>query len=134
MPETRLKMPKPGAYIRSVGHYVPDRRLTKEDLKNMLDVDEEWIFSRTGIRERRILGPASGIRIWPSAPPGSASRGRESAPRNWMPLSSGLLFFDSAQLPDFFAYGTIGNCGRFFLHLLFGSENPGTGIGKTVDR
>ena len=60
MPETPLKMPKPGAYIRSVGHYVPDRRLTNEDLKKMLDVDEEWIFSRTGIRERRILEPGLG--------------------------------------------------------------------------
>jgi len=53
-------MSKYGAYIRSVGHYVPDRRLTNEDLKNMLDVDDEWIVSRTGIRERRILEPGLG--------------------------------------------------------------------------
>jgi 3-oxoacyl-[acyl-carrier-protein] synthase-3 len=53
-------MPKHGAYIRSVGHYVPDGRLTNEDLKKMLDVDDEWIVSRTGIRERRILEPGLG--------------------------------------------------------------------------
>jgi 3-oxoacyl-[acyl-carrier-protein] synthase III len=58
--ETCLKMPKRGAYIRSVGHFVPERRLTNQDLKLMLDVDDEWIVSRTGIRERRILEPGLG--------------------------------------------------------------------------
>jgi 3-oxoacyl-[acyl-carrier-protein] synthase-3 len=48
------------AYIRSMGHFVPERRLTNEDLKEMLDIDEEWIVSRTGIRERRILEPGLG--------------------------------------------------------------------------
>lgn len=48
------------AYIRSMGHYVPDRRLTNENLKEMLDIDEEWIVTRTGIRERRVLEPGLG--------------------------------------------------------------------------
>lgn len=48
------------AHIRSVGHYVPERRLTNEDLKSMLNVDDEWIVTRTGIRERRILEPGLG--------------------------------------------------------------------------
>lgn len=43
-----------------MGHYVPEQRLTNENLKEMLDVDEEWIVSRTGIRERRILEPGLG--------------------------------------------------------------------------
>lgn len=53
-------MTKPRAYIRSVGHYVPEKRLTNEDLKEMLQVDDEWIVTRTGIRERRILEPGLG--------------------------------------------------------------------------
>lgn len=48
------------AYIRSVGHYLPERTLTNEDLKEMLDIDNEWIVSRTGIRERRIIEPGLG--------------------------------------------------------------------------
>ncbi|MGV8074130.1 MAG: 3-oxoacyl-ACP synthase III family protein [Syntrophobacteraceae bacterium] len=48
------------AYIRSVGCYLPERRLTNEHLKEMINADDEWIVSRTGIRERRILEPGLG--------------------------------------------------------------------------
>jgi 3-oxoacyl-[acyl-carrier-protein] synthase-3 len=40
--------------IISVGSYVPERILTNGDLEKMVDTSDEWIFSRTGIRERRI--------------------------------------------------------------------------------
>ncbi len=43
------------AYIRSVGRFLPERRLTNRDLENMVDTNDQWIVSRTGIRERRIL-------------------------------------------------------------------------------
>ena len=43
------------AAITAVGHYLPDHRLTNEDLEAMVDTSDEWIRSRTGIRERRIL-------------------------------------------------------------------------------
>ena len=43
--------------IRGTGHYVPQRRLTNEDLTRMVDTTEEWILSRTGISERRIAAP-----------------------------------------------------------------------------
>ncbi|UCF29715.1 MAG: 3-oxoacyl-ACP synthase, partial [Chloroflexota bacterium] len=33
---------------------VPDKVLTNDDLANMVDTNDEWIVSRTGIRERRI--------------------------------------------------------------------------------
>lgn len=48
------------AYIRSVGHFLPERRLTNSDLEKMVDTNDEWIMSRTGIRERRILEPGLG--------------------------------------------------------------------------
>jgi 3-oxoacyl-[acyl-carrier-protein] synthase-3 len=48
------------AYIRSVGRYLPERRLTNQDLEKMVDTNDEWIISRTGIRERRILDPGKG--------------------------------------------------------------------------
>jgi 3-oxoacyl-[acyl-carrier-protein] synthase III len=43
------------AAITSVGHYVPEKILSNRDLEKMVDTNDEWIFTRTGIRERRIL-------------------------------------------------------------------------------
>ena len=43
------------AAITSVGGYVPETRLTNYDLEKMVDTNDEWIRSRTGIEERRIL-------------------------------------------------------------------------------
>jgi len=37
------------------GKYVPERVLTNADLERMVDTSDEWIVSRTGIRERRIV-------------------------------------------------------------------------------
>ena len=41
--------------ITSVGGYVPETVLTNFDLEKMVDTNNEWIISRTGIKERRIL-------------------------------------------------------------------------------
>ena len=43
------------ARIASVGSYLPERRLTNADLVRMVDTSEEWIVSRTGILERRVV-------------------------------------------------------------------------------
>lgn len=43
------------AKITGVGHYVPDYVLTNKELETMVDTDDDWIRSRTGITERRIL-------------------------------------------------------------------------------
>ncbi len=43
--------------IAGTGSYLPDRRLTNADLVKMVDTSEDWIISRTGIRERRIAAP-----------------------------------------------------------------------------
>lgn len=43
------------AKISGVGHYIPERVLTNYDLEKMVDTNDEWIVSRTGISERRIV-------------------------------------------------------------------------------
>lgn len=48
-------MSKITAAITAVGAYVPEDVLTNKMLEEMVDTNDEWIFSRTGIRERRIL-------------------------------------------------------------------------------
>ena len=42
------------AAIAWVGHYAPEKVLTNADLEKMVDTSDEWIQTRTGIRERRI--------------------------------------------------------------------------------
>lgn len=48
-------MKKRRATITAVEHYVPDKILTNADLEKMVDTSDEWIRTRTGIRERRIM-------------------------------------------------------------------------------
>jgi len=43
--------------IIGTGKYVPERVLTNADLEKMVDTNDEWIVSRTGIRERHIAAP-----------------------------------------------------------------------------
>lgn len=45
------------AGIASIGSYVPERVMTNDDLAKIVDTNDEWIFQRTGIRERRIARP-----------------------------------------------------------------------------
>src|SRR5881409_4088795 len=40
--------------IIGTGSYVPDKRLTNADLSRIVDTSDEWITTRTGIKERRI--------------------------------------------------------------------------------
>lgn len=39
--------------IVGVGHYVPERVVTNQDLEKLMDTSDEWIIERTGIKERR---------------------------------------------------------------------------------
>ncbi|MCH7818527.1 MAG: ketoacyl-ACP synthase III [Candidatus Marinimicrobia bacterium] len=43
------------AKISGVGHYMPEKVLTNHDLEKLVDTNDEWIVSRTGISERRIV-------------------------------------------------------------------------------
>ena len=56
MKQTQFK-----ANITGVGSYLPEKILTNNDIEKLVDTSDEWIQSRTGIRERRIarLGEAS---------------------------------------------------------------------------
>ena len=57
-------MTKIRAAITGVGGYVPDYVLTNKELETMVDTSDEWITSRTGIKERRILkGENKGVSV-----------------------------------------------------------------------
>jgi len=48
-------MTKITAAITAVGKYLPEYTLTNKELESMVDTNDEWITTRTGIKERRIL-------------------------------------------------------------------------------
>src|SRR3954452_18301291 len=49
-------MPEYGAIIAGTRSFVPEKRLTNDELAKLVDTNDEWIVQRTGIRERRIAG------------------------------------------------------------------------------
>lgn len=49
--------PMRDVHIVGTGSYTPDRVLTNQDLEKIVDTSDEWITSRTGIKERRISDP-----------------------------------------------------------------------------
>jgi 3-oxoacyl-[acyl-carrier-protein] synthase III len=63
-PET-INASRRRAGITAVGHWTPDEVLDNKYFESILDTSDEWIVSRTGIRERRILrdGPTSVLAI-----------------------------------------------------------------------
>lgn len=57
-------MSKIRAAITGVGGYVPDYVLTNKELETLVDTTDEWITTRTGIKERRILkGENQGVSV-----------------------------------------------------------------------
>jgi 3-oxoacyl-[acyl-carrier-protein] synthase-3 len=58
MPSNSLSIhPVRTASIIGTGSYAPDRVMTNADLEKLVETSDEWIQTRTGIRERRIAGP-----------------------------------------------------------------------------
>jgi 3-oxoacyl-[acyl-carrier-protein] synthase-3 len=47
--------------IIGTGSYVPEKILTNHDIEKFLDTSDEWIYTRTGIRERRIAEAGVGV-------------------------------------------------------------------------
>jgi len=55
--DPRSRRPPRSVHIVGTGSYVPERVLTNADLERMVDTTDEWIVTRSGIRERRIAPP-----------------------------------------------------------------------------
>jgi 3-oxoacyl-[acyl-carrier-protein] synthase-3 len=51
------------AVITGIGGYVPDYKLTNEEISTYVDTSDEWITKRIGIKERRILKPEEGVGV-----------------------------------------------------------------------
>ena len=100
-------MGKINAVITGVGGYVPDYILNNEELSRMVDTNDEWITTRVGIKERRILteeglGTASTINGRPPSGFGFQSIGCTFTPVNlpFFPKNSRELMFQRRVQPS----------------------------------
>ena len=50
----------PNAHIIGLGHYVPEKKVTNEDLSKLMDTSDKWILDRTGMQERRFAKQGEG--------------------------------------------------------------------------
>ena len=44
------------SYIKGISYYVPGKIITNNDLEKLMDTSDEWITSRTGIKQRHSVG------------------------------------------------------------------------------
>lgn len=59
--ETMRKTTTRGARLLGLGHFQPERVLTNDEISTMVETSDEWIRARTGIRERRVVGPDDNV-------------------------------------------------------------------------
>ena len=90
------------AAITAVGGYVPEDKLTNFDLEKMVDTNDEWIRTRTGIEERRILkgeGKATSDMVVPAVQDLCKKRGIDPSEIDCLIVATLLLiWFSRPQL------------------------------------
>jgi 3-oxoacyl-[acyl-carrier-protein] synthase-3 len=115
--------------ITGLGCRVPERVLTNHELATMVDTSDEWIVERTGIRERRIVGPEQALSdlAIPAARDALAQAGVDGSsidliivatvtPDMAFPTTSALLA-DAIGAPDAGAYDLSAGCTGFMYAL-----------------
>ena len=111
--------------ITGLGVHVPDRVLTNDELSTLVDTSDEWIMTRTGIRERRIAAPEEALTdiALPAARAALAQAGLDAkdidflvcatvTPDMMFPTASALLA-DELGAPDAAAYDLLAGCTGF---------------------
>ena len=75
-------MPLPSAIIAGTGSYVPEKRLTNDELSKLVDTNDEWIIQRTGIKERRIASEGESTATLATAAARKALEAAKLAPQD----------------------------------------------------
>ncbi len=136
-------MEKRRATITAVGHYVPDKILSNADLEKMVDTTDEWIRTRTGIRERRILesGATSDMGV-AAAKVVLKNRGIDASeidmivvatisPDMFFP-STGCVIQEKLGAKKAWAFDVSAACSGFLYALIIGTQFVETGTYKKV--
>ncbi|HLG09819.1 MAG TPA: beta-ketoacyl-ACP synthase III [Gaiellaceae bacterium] len=111
--------------ITGLGTHVPERVMTNEELAQIVETSDEWIYERTGIRERRIAADDEALTdiALPAATAALADAGVDAAdidllicatvtPDMMFPTSSALLA-DALGMPKAAAYDLLAGCTGF---------------------
>jgi 3-oxoacyl-[acyl-carrier-protein] synthase-3 len=130
------------AHVTGWGRYAPSQVLTNADLERMVDTSDEWIRTRTGIRERRVaaanettasMGAVAGLRAIHTA-------GLEPddidlivlatlTPDYWMP-STAALVKEAIGNTRAFAFDVMAACSGFVYALATAQAYIGSGLSK----
>ena len=138
-------MGKITAAITGIHGYVPDYILTNKELETMVDTNDEWITSRTGIKERRILkGKGKGSSdMGAEAVKGLLKKTNTAAeeidliicatatPDMLFP-STACIIADKVRAKNCFAYDLMAACSGFLYSLATASKFIETGAYKKV--
>ena len=138
-------MGKIKAAITGIEGYVPDYILTNKELETMVDTNDEWIVSRTGIKERRILkGKDKGTSvIGAKAVEGLLKKTNidaqeidliicATATPDMIFPSTACIIADKVGATNAFAYDLMAACSGFLYALSTGSKFIETGTYKRV--
>ncbi len=138
-------MSKISAAITAVAGYVPEDRLTNIDLEKMVDTNDEWIRTRTGIEERRILKdpnkPTSylGAQAVNSLLEKSGTKPEEvdmvicatATPDHFFPSTANIIS-DKCGLVNAWSYDLMAACSGFLYSLATASQFIETGKYKKI--
>jgi 3-oxoacyl-[acyl-carrier-protein] synthase-3 len=115
--------------ITGLGVHVPERVLTNDELATMVDTSDEWIRTRTGIRERRVAAPDEAMTdiALPAARRALEQAGADAAeidflvvatvtPDTMFPTTSALMA-DALGAPQAAAYDLLAGCTGFMYAL-----------------
>lgn len=136
-------MGKLTAAITGVAGYVPDYVLTNEELSRIVDTNDEWITSRTGIKERRIMKEGASSDMCVHAVNDLLKKTNTSpeeidlvivgtvTPDYTFPSTSNVLC-DKTGMKNAWGYDLIAACSGFIYALATGSQFIETGKYKKV--
>ena len=82
------------ACITAVGRYVPERVMTNKDLEALVDTNDEWIRTRTGIQRRHVVEKGTGTSVL------AARAAQEALDRRGVPASEVDLIIVATVTPD----------------------------------
>ncbi len=131
-----------GVTITGLGCYVPERILTNAELATLVDTNDEWITSRTGIKERRIAAPEQAMSdiSLPAARDALAQAGVQPAEIDLLIVatvtpdmafpSTAAILADELGMPDAAAYDLSAGCTGFMYALAQAYGMLASGLSK----
>ncbi|MDA2926513.1 ketoacyl-ACP synthase III [Acidobacteria bacterium AH-259-G07] len=132
------------AKITALGMYVPERRVTNDELSKLVDTSDEWIRARTGIAERRIVSDSQANSDLSIKAIKNAFQARELRPEeidliivatvtpDMMFPSTACIIQDKIGAKNAWGFDLLGACSGFLYAIATGAQFVQTGAYKRV--